>query len=60
MSTPKTPKAPSKTPAKKAAEHLVRIGSPTYMLLVEKQLELVRAGKPKPTLGEIVAMFVKK
>ena len=60
MSTPKAAKTPPKAPLKKAAEHLVRIAGPTYMALVEKQLELVRAGKPKPTLGEIVAMFVKK
>lgn len=44
----------------KSADHLVRVSNSTYLALIERQLELVRAGKQKPTLGEVVAMFVKK
>lgn len=51
---------PQKKPEKKTAEHLVRVSDDVYLRLVERQLEAVRAGKPKPTLGEVVASFVKK
>jgi len=45
---------------KKPLDKMIRVSNSTYLALIERQLELVRSGKQKPTLGEVVAMFVKK